>query len=97
MARYIVLFNWTDQGIKSTKDSLQRVHDSTAAFKPMGVNVESLYWTEGQYDLVGVFTATDEKSMIAAMLKLGAMGNVRTQLARAYDEQDMTQILQKLG
>lgn len=97
MVRYLVLFNWTDQGVKNAKDTVQRVHDASAAFKPMGVSIESIYWTEGEYDLAGICTATDEKAMIAAMLKLGGMGNVRTQIARAYDEHDVTQILEKLG
>jgi uncharacterized protein with GYD domain len=97
MVRYIVLFNWTDQGVKNAKDTVQRVHDASAALEPMGVRIESIYWTEGEYDLVAVMTAAEESSVLAGMLKIGGAGNVRTRLARAYDEHEVTRIVQKLG
>ena len=38
MARYIVLMNWTDQGIRNAKDTVKRAKSARQAFEAMGVN-----------------------------------------------------------
>jgi uncharacterized protein with GYD domain len=52
MAAYVVLANFTDQGIRNVKDSPKRAE----AFKQMaatfGATVKELFWTQGQYDVV---------------------------------------------
>jgi uncharacterized protein with GYD domain len=97
VVRYVAFFSWTDQGIRNVKDTVKRVREARDAFKGMGVTIESIYWTEGKYDLVGVLSAADEQMVSAAALRVAGAGNVRTRLARAFDEQEMTQILQKAG
>jgi uncharacterized protein with GYD domain len=96
MARFVVLFNWTDQGIKSAKDSVQRVEQAREAFKPLNVTIDSLYWTVGLYDLVGIVSAPDGETLSVALLKLGAAGNVRSTTMRAFDATEMAGILGRL-
>jgi uncharacterized protein with GYD domain len=84
MATYVVLFNWTEQGIKSYKDSPSRVDAAQEAFADLGIDIKEIYWTLGAYDLVSVFEAPDDESVTAAMLRLGSLGNVRTTTMRAF-------------
>src|SRR5437588_4683551 len=86
MATYIVLFKWTEQGIKNAKESVDRVQQAGSLFGPMGVTIRSIWWTQGKYDLVGVVEAPDDQSLAAALIKLGAAGNVRTQTLRAFNQ-----------
>ena len=97
MARYVVLFDWTDQGVRSAKDSVQRVAHARSAFQPLGVTVETVYWTLGDHDLVAVFAAPDDATLAAALLRLAGQGNVRTKTLRAFDEGEMGAILGQLG
>jgi uncharacterized protein with GYD domain len=97
MARYAVLFNWTDQGIRNVRDTVDRGQQATDAFRSLGVTIETLYWTQGEFDLVGFVEAEDDKAVAAAMLRLGGVGNVRTRTLRAFDQAEMKQILQKAG
>jgi uncharacterized protein with GYD domain len=97
MATYVVLLNWTEQGVKHVKDSVDRSHQANEMFKPLGVKLTQIYWTAGRYDIVSVVEAPDDQAMSAAMLKLAGLGNLRTETLRAFDEQGMRQILQKLG
>ena len=97
MARFVVLFDWTDQGVRSAKESVQRVSQAKTAFKKDGVEIESIYWTLGTHDLVGVLTAPDGETLAAVLLRLGALGNVRTTTLRAFDEGEFRSILSKLG
>jgi uncharacterized protein with GYD domain len=96
MAAYVVLSNFTDQGIRNVKDSPKRAE----AFKQMaatfGATVKELFWTQGQYDVVIVLEAPDEISTMALSLSLGALGNVRTQSLRAFSAADMATIVSKM-
>jgi uncharacterized protein with GYD domain len=97
MATFVVLFNWTDQGIKSFKDSPLRVDAAKQAFADLGVEIRDLYWTLGAYDLVGVIEAPDDEAMIAAMLRLSSAGNVRTTTMRAFGRGEFEGVVGKAG
>ncbi|MEA2586389.1 MAG: hypothetical protein QOF33_4474 [Thermomicrobiales bacterium] len=97
MARYVVLIDWTDQGIRNAKDSVDRVRQAREAFQKQGITIESIYWTLGSHDLVAVMSAPDGETFAAALLQLGGAGNVRTTTLRAFDEGEFGVILGKLG
>ena len=97
MARYVVLFDWTVQGVRNAKDSVQRVGQARDAFRQMGAEIETVYWTQGTHDLVAVISATDDETLAAALLRLAGAGNVRTTTLRAFDETEFSGILSKLG
>jgi uncharacterized protein with GYD domain len=97
MARFVVLFDWTDQGVRNAKDSPGRVAQASAMLQPMGVTLETIYWTLGAHDLVGILTAPDGETLAAALLKVAAAGNVRSTTLRAFDEAEFGAILGKLG
>ena len=97
MATYIVLTSFTDQGIRNIKDTTKRADAVREAAKKMGITVKDFYWTVGQYDVVVVFEAPDDASITALALAIGAQGNVRTQTMRAYNRDEMSKVLAKLG
>ncbi len=98
MPTYISLFSWTDQGIRNVRDTLDRVdRASELAEEKYGVRLGQIYWTVGPYDLVSVFESPDEQSATAFLLELGSVGNVRSTTLRAYDREEMSGILERLG
>jgi uncharacterized protein with GYD domain len=97
MATFIVLFNWTEQGIKSYKDSPKRVDQANEAWQDLGVRVKEVYWTIGPYDLVGIVDAPDPEALASALLRLGAAGNVRTTTMRALDRMEAEAVIAKAG
>ena len=97
MARYVVLIDWTDQGVRNAKDSVARVQQAREAFGALGVTIDAIYWTLGSHDLVAVLSAPDGESCAAATLRLAGQGNVRTTALRAFDEAEFGAILAKLG
>jgi uncharacterized protein with GYD domain len=97
MATYVILFNWTDQGIKSYKDSPKRVDTASDAWSDLGVRVKDIYWTIGQHDLVGIVEAPDDETLAAAMLRLGAVGNVRTTTLRAFTRSEAEGVITRAG
>jgi uncharacterized protein with GYD domain len=94
---YISLINYTDQGIKTVKDTLGRVEAAQQLASGMGGSLKEIYWTLGSYDLVAVSEAPDDETATAFALALGAQGNIRTTTLRAFDTEDMAGILAKTG
>jgi uncharacterized protein with GYD domain len=97
MATYIVLTNFTDQGIRNAKETTKRADAVKELAKQFGVTVTQFYWTLGSYDVIGLFEAPDDASMTALGLAIGAGGNVRTQTLRAFSREEMNGVLAKLA
>lgn len=97
MPTYVSLMNWTDQGIKNFRDSVDRAEAAATAFAGAGMTFESIHWTTGQYDLIAVIDAPDEETYAAASLRLGAQGNLRATTLRAFTAEEMKGIIAKAG
>lgn len=96
MALYVILFNFTDQGFKNIKDTVKRVEAGTKALSQVGVKLKEFVWTQGQYDMVGIYEVSDEIAATAAGLSNLKLGNVRTLTMRAFSAVEMEKILEKV-
>jgi uncharacterized protein with GYD domain len=92
MATFISLINFTDQGIRNVKESPNRAEAFTGLATKMGLTVKSIQWTSGTFDMVVVTEGSDEAAM-AALLTVGALGNVRSQTLRAYSADDIKKVI----
>ena len=97
MATYIALMNFTDQGLRSVKETTKRAEAVMEAARMFGASMPQIYWTLGQYDLIAVIEAHDEESATAFALAIAAAGNVRGQTLRAFSKDEMNGILGKMG
>jgi uncharacterized protein with GYD domain len=101
MPTYVSLINFTDQGIRTVRETLDRAERAAEIAQKHGASLEQLYWTVGPYDLVGILEAPDEESVSAFVsafaLEAGSGGAVRTITLRAYDEEEMSGIIERLG
>ena len=82
MATFITLAKFTDQGIQTAKDTVQRTHNVRGAIERRGGRVLSFHWTMGEYDIVMVAEAPDVQAYTAILLAVGSLGNVRTSTRR---------------
>ena len=96
MPTYIVLGNFTDQGIRNVKDAPKRDEAVKEMAKKVGVTMKEVFYTLGAYDFVSILDAPDDLSMTALGLSVGTLGNVRTQTLRALSGAEMKTILGKL-
>ncbi|CAN0655845.1 GYD domain-containing protein [Nitratireductor aquimarinus] len=97
MTTYIILINWTDQGIKNVKDSPNRLESAKAALSKMGGTLRAFYLTMGEYDMVAVSEAPDDEVAARFALTLGMGGNVRTKVVKAFPEAAYRDIIGSLG
>ena len=97
MPKYVVLVNWTEQGVRNVTVTTKRAEQVRQMIEQMGGRMDTLLWTQGRYDLVGVMEAPDEETAAAIGLRTGMTGTVRTETLRAFDAEDMGQILAKVS
>ena len=97
MATYIALSRFTDQGIRSVKDTTRRAAAVQEAAKNFDANMAQIYWTLGRYDLVIIVDAVDEQAATAFMLSVASAGNVLIETMRAFNREEMGGILDKLA
>jgi uncharacterized protein with GYD domain len=97
MPRYVALMSWTEQGVRNAKDTVRRYQEASAALEAIGVKIETIFWTQGRYDIVSIAEAPDDETLAVALLKLAGQGNLRTETLRAFTVDEMSRIAQKLG
>lgn len=97
MTTYVMLANWTDQGVRNAKDSPKRLDMAKAALKEMGGEFQAIYMTMGEYDLIAVYDAPDDAIAARFALLLGGFGNVRTKTLKAFPERAYREIIGSLG
>jgi uncharacterized protein with GYD domain len=95
MGTYISLINWTDQGIRSFKETAKRAAMARDLAGRMGGEMKSIYWTLGACDMVVVADFPDDETGTAFLLAIGSQGNTRTSTMRAFGEHEIQAILEK--
>ncbi len=93
MPAYISLMSFTEQGIKTVKDTVNRAQMVKEQAKAMGGRVIGVWWLQGQYDGIIIFEAPDEETAMRQLIASGMQGNNRTVTMRAFSEDEMTKIL----
>ncbi len=96
MATYIILFRFTQQGIKNIKESPDRVDAAKQTFRAMGAEVKEFYSVMGKYDTVFVVEAPEDETIAKLTLAIGSLGNVRTETLRAFTEDEYRKIIADL-
>ena len=96
MPKYVTLLSWTDQGVKTVKDTVSRYQAAKQLVESKGGRFESILWTAGPYDIVAVTDVPDDETGTAINLQLGATGNIRTLTMRAFTEDEMKGIIGKM-
>ena len=96
MTTYIALGTFTDQGLRTVKETVKRAELVRESAGKFGVKMRDIYWTQGQYDIVTLLEAQDETAVSAFGLAVASAGNVRFQTLRALTRDEMNAALQKL-
>ena len=96
MAHYVVLAQFTDQGIRAVKDTTKRAKAFREMAGKMGVQIKDIYWTLGKFDVVTVMEAPNDETAAAIMMKAGSLGNMKSQTLRAFTESEISSVLSKV-
>lgn len=96
MANFIVLVNFTDQGVRQIRQTGERAKALVSAAGKLDIKIKDIYWTMGGFDAVFIAEAADDETMTAFAMSMGAIGNIRTQTLRAFSANEMNEIVKKI-
>jgi uncharacterized protein with GYD domain len=97
MPTYVVLMNWTDQGIRNVKDTIKRAEAFKSAVERSGGKMLDAYYTMGQHDFVATVELPNDESAMSILLALGERGNVHTTTLRAFSLSEAEKVVSKLS
>jgi uncharacterized protein with GYD domain len=97
MTTYVMLANWTEQGILKVKDSPSRLDAAKKALKDMSGEFKFFFLTMGDFDIVAIYEAPDDAVAARFSLQLGMQGNIRTRTLKAFPETAYREIIKSLG
>jgi uncharacterized protein with GYD domain len=93
--RYIILMRWTEQGIRNFKDTIKRAEAARSGAEKIGGKFTT-YWTFGKYDEIGILEAPNDEAAMHFGLKIGSLGNIRTTTLKAFTEEEVASVIDKL-
>jgi uncharacterized protein with GYD domain len=96
MPTYVMLANWTDQGIRTISECPKRIDAAKRQLAEMGGQVKTILMTMGAYDVVVIYEAPDDAVSARFTLMLGKLGNVRTSSMKAFPEEALRHIVESI-
>jgi len=96
MPTYVILNNWTDQGIRNVKESPKRLDATRKAIEAAGGKVLGYYLTMGRYDSVMIAEAPSDEVAATLALGAGSQGSIRTETLKAFTEDEYRKIIAKV-
>jgi uncharacterized protein with GYD domain len=94
MATYMILFSFTEKGIKEIKDSPARVTTAKEIISKMGGEVRAFYAILGsQYDTMFILDAPNDEKLGGMVLAIARLGYVRTQTHRLFSEAEYSKVI----
>jgi uncharacterized protein with GYD domain len=96
LSQYILLINWTQQGISKIKESSERYNSFKASVEKEGGKVIGGYYTFGEYDVIIIIEAPNDEVVMSLMLKVGSAGNVRTKTLKAFTAEEGMNLIKNL-
>ena len=96
MPKFIILGQFTQDGIKNIKDSPKRLEDAKKLMKSVGGELKAFYYTLGRYDFVSITEAGDLDGALKAAMMIGGVGSVRTETLVAFPSDKGTEIINSI-
>ena len=84
MPHYVILWNWTDQGIRAVKDSPKRLASFRAELEKAGGKLLDEYYTMGQYDGIVIIEAPSDETIMSIVLSDASKGNFHSITLKAF-------------
>jgi uncharacterized protein with GYD domain len=96
MPNYVILIDWTDQGIKNVKDTIRRAKSFEKMIEKAGGKSNGIYYTLGKHDLVAIVEAPSDEAIASILYSTGSFGNVHTETLRAFTTSEAASLIEKL-
>ena len=94
MSTYVSLINWTEQGVKNSRDTIKRAEDSPGLSRAPAADPRAAV-DRRRVRIIHVAEFPDDELGVAALLELGSAGNIRARTLRAFNAAEMAAIISR--
>ncbi|MGA8604947.1 MAG: GYD domain-containing protein [Thermoplasmata archaeon] len=96
MPSYVILVNWTAEGIRNVKDSPSRGESFRKSVEQAGGKVLSFLHTMGTYDLVCAVELPSDNAANQLALRAGMAGFVRTTTLKGWSAAEFAELIRTI-
>ena len=96
MSHYVILWNWTDQGLRSVKDSAKRSESFKEQIEKAGGKVVGQYYTMGRYDGIAIVEASSDEILSSILLDNASKGNFHSVTLKAFTLSEVSKLTEGL-
>ena len=96
MSDYVLLFQYTDRGIRNVVDTIKRAADAKQMASRFGVRIVGFLGTMGKYDGVMVAQAPSEDAIAAFSSSTSDTDDFKTKVLRAFQISEYDSVLSAL-
>ena len=93
MSAYMLLCDFTEQGVRTIKDVPNRRAAAQELGKKLGVDIKAGYLAIGTYDLIIHAESGSDDAMAKFVLSLASKGNVRTTTVKVFSQDESDKII----
>lgn len=86
MAKYILLVDWTEQGVRGVRESPARLDAARKTAATVGARIEQMFMVMGDHDMVLIVEAPNDAAVATFVLRVAEGGNIRTTTLKAFTE-----------
>ena len=97
MSHYVLLCNYTEQGIRTIKDAPKRRAAAREIGKQLGVEVKTTFSAMGTYDLIIHVEAPTDEALTKWALSVASKGNIRTNTVKVFPVDEFDKIIAAIG
>ena len=96
MATFLQFLSWTDQGVRTIKETPKRIEAARTLARKLGIEIKQVYLTTGESDVLVVLETANPDNIPKLALAIGAQGNVRTRTVRAWTEVELLKLISEV-
>ena len=97
MPQYVILWNWNEQGIKTAKDTVNRLSSFKKEMENVGGKITNALYTFGEYDGILIVEAPNDETLARVLLSArSSKGTFNTKTLKAFTETEAAKIFEGL-
>ncbi len=96
MSTYVLLLNYTDEGLRNIRYLPQHVIAFRQAVDAVGGQLLHIFLTMGQYDLIATVQAPSDQVCASMALTLCSLGNMRSTTLKAFPEEELGEVVRRV-
>jgi uncharacterized protein with GYD domain len=95
-AFYVILWNFTEQGVKNLKDCIQSIEVFKGYMQRMGNEYHGTYYSFGQYDAVSLVEADNDNDVRYSLLQAEKQGNLRSTTLKSITHEEAIKLAESI-